>query len=144
MIFFCLSYNFTLIINLENSYVFERSFLFNIFLQNNMRACCTPQQSCLACLLKVETKITVVSSSSSKTAVWSLHVKSETGFVWGRDRPTFLFRTELLIWGNNHCRKGVSSDKIKTLGRWESSAYLLYVRLSREELSSISALISTN
>lgn len=41
-------------------------------------------------------------------------------------------------------RKGVSSEKIKTLGRWESAAYLLYVRLSREELSSISALISSN
>ena len=35
-------------------------------------------------------------------------------------------------------RKGVSSEKIQTLGRWESSTYLLYVRLSREELSSMS------
>jgi hypothetical protein len=41
-------------------------------------------------------------------------------------------------------RKGISSEKIKTLGRWESAVYLLYVRLSREELSSVSALISTN
>ena len=31
--------------------------------------------------------------------------------------------------------KGVSAEKIQTLGQWESSAYLLYVRLSREELS---------
>ena len=41
-------------------------------------------------------------------------------------------------------RKGVSSEKIKTLGRWESAAYLLYMRLSREEWSSISVLISSN
>ena len=35
-------------------------------------------------------------------------------------------------------RKGVSSERIQTLGRWESSAYLLYVRLPRDELSSVS------
>ena len=34
-------------------------------------------------------------------------------------------------------KKGMASEKIKTLGRWESSAYLLYVRLSREELSAL-------
>ena len=39
-------------------------------------------------------------------------------------------------------RKGLSSEKIQILGRWESSAYLLYIRLSREELSSVSKLIS--
>ena len=41
-------------------------------------------------------------------------------------------------------RKGLSSEKIQTLGRWESSAYLLYIRLPREELSSVSKIISTN
>ena len=40
-------------------------------------------------------------------------------------------------------RKGLSAEKIQTLGRWESSAYLLYIRLSREELSSVSQLICT-
>ena len=40
-------------------------------------------------------------------------------------------------------RKGLSSERIKTLGRWESAAYLLYIRLPREELSSISKVIST-
>ena len=40
-------------------------------------------------------------------------------------------------------KNGISADKIQTLGRWESSAYLLYIRLSREELSSVSKLIST-
>ena len=50
------------------------------------------------------------------------------------------------VWQCGSGRKGVhvSSEKIKTLGRWESSAYLLYVRLSRKDLSSISTLISTN
>ena len=41
-------------------------------------------------------------------------------------------------------RKGLSSEKIQTLGRWESSAYLLYVRLPREELSSVSMIVSTS
>ena len=41
-------------------------------------------------------------------------------------------------------RKGLSSEKIQTLGRWESSAYLLYIRLSREELISVSKTISTS
>ena len=33
----------------------------------------------------------------------------------------------------------IEDSTIKTLGRWESSAYQLYVRLSREELTSISS-----
>ena len=37
-------------------------------------------------------------------------------------------------------RKGISAEKIQTLGRWESAAYLLYIRLSREKLSSVSKL----
>ena len=41
-------------------------------------------------------------------------------------------------------RKGLSSEKIQTLGRWESSAYLLYVRLPRDELSAVSKIISTS
>ena len=40
-------------------------------------------------------------------------------------------------------RKGLPSEKIQTLGRWESSAYLLYIRLSREELATVSRLISS-
>ena len=39
-------------------------------------------------------------------------------------------------------KKGVSAEKIKTLGRWESAAYLLYLRLSREDLTSVSSIIS--
>ena len=38
-------------------------------------------------------------------------------------------------------RKGLSLEKIQTLGRWKSSAYLLYIRLPREELSSVSKII---
>ena len=38
-------------------------------------------------------------------------------------------------------RKGLSAEKIQALGRWESSAYLLYIRLSREELAGVSRLI---
>ena len=39
-------------------------------------------------------------------------------------------------------KKGVSAEKIKTLGRWESAAYLLYLRLFREDLTSVSSIIS--
>jgi len=38
-------------------------------------------------------------------------------------------------------RKGLSAEKIQALGRWESSAYLLYIRLSREELAGVSQVI---
>ena len=41
-------------------------------------------------------------------------------------------------------RKGLSSEMIQTLGRWESLAYLLYVRLPREELSTVCKVISTS
>ena len=41
-------------------------------------------------------------------------------------------------------KKGLPSEKIQTLGRWESSAYLLYIRLSRKELVDVSQLISTD
>ena len=34
-------------------------------------------------------------------------------------------------------KKGVSAENIKTLGRWESAANLLYLRLSREDLTSV-------
>ena len=37
--------------------------------------------------------------------------------------------------------KGVEDCIIKTLGRWESLAYLQYVRLSREQLSGYSAVL---
>lgn len=39
-------------------------------------------------------------------------------------------------------RKGLPPATIQTLGRWESSAYLLYIRMSREELAGISKVIS--
>ena len=35
--------------------------------------------------------------------------------------------------------RGVEDSLIKTLGRWESSAYLLYVRIPRERLAGISS-----
>ena len=38
---------------------------------------------------------------------------------------------------------GLSPATIQILGRWESSAYLLYVRLSREELVGVSKMIGT-
>ena len=39
-------------------------------------------------------------------------------------------------------RAGVPSHLIKMLGRWESEAYLLYVRTPREELAQISTLLA--
>ena len=39
-------------------------------------------------------------------------------------------------------KSGLPPATIQTLGRWESSAYMLYVRMSREELAGVSTLIS--
>ncbi len=39
-------------------------------------------------------------------------------------------------------RSGVEDCVIKTLGRWESSAYLQYVRLSRDQLVGISDILA--
>ncbi len=39
-------------------------------------------------------------------------------------------------------KKGVEDCVIKTLGRWESSAYLQYVRLSRDQLVGISDILA--
>ena len=39
-------------------------------------------------------------------------------------------------------RCGLAPATIQTLGRWESSAYLLYIRLSREELAGVSRMLS--
>lgn len=38
--------------------------------------------------------------------------------------------------------RGIPESTIKALGRWESAAYLLYIRISRERLANISKLIS--
>ena len=40
--------------------------------------------------------------------------------------------------------RGVPDATIKTLGRWESSAYLLYIKLPREHLANISEMISNS
>ena len=40
-------------------------------------------------------------------------------------------------------KKGMPTEKIKTLGRWASAAYLLYVRISREDLAEVSQTISS-
>ena len=37
---------------------------------------------------------------------------------------------------------GIADSNIKTLSHWESAAYQLYVRLSREELASISTTLA--
>ena len=39
-------------------------------------------------------------------------------------------------------KAGISDSKIKMLGRWESSAYQLYIRTSREELASVSSALA--
>ena len=39
-------------------------------------------------------------------------------------------------------RQNLPAATIKTLGRWESSAYLLYVRMDRQDLAKVSKLIS--
>ena len=38
--------------------------------------------------------------------------------------------------------RGVEDSLIKTLGHWESSAYLLYVRIPRERLAGLSTVLS--
>ena len=38
--------------------------------------------------------------------------------------------------------RGVEDSVIKTLGRWQSSAYLLYVRMPRERLAELSKVIA--
>ena len=38
---------------------------------------------------------------------------------------------------------GIPADTIKTLGRWKSQAYQLYVRLPRKQLASISCTLAT-
>ena len=40
--------------------------------------------------------------------------------------------------------RGVPDSTIKILGRWESSAYLLYIRTPRDHLASISAVSPVN
>ena len=39
---------------------------------------------------------------------------------------------------------GISADTIQTLGKWASDSYKRYIRLSRQELCSISAALVTN
>ena len=39
---------------------------------------------------------------------------------------------------------GVEDYIIKTFGRWESSAYLLYLRIPRERLAALSKLLSVS
>jgi len=40
--------------------------------------------------------------------------------------------------------RGIPDATIKTLGRWESSAYLLYIKLPREQLANIAKVISNS
>ena len=37
---------------------------------------------------------------------------------------------------------GIEDSLIKTMGRWESSAYLLYIRIPRAELQGVAAVLS--
>ena len=39
--------------------------------------------------------------------------------------------------------RGVEDSLIKTLGRWRSSAYLLYVRIPRERLADLSRVLAS-
>ena len=39
-------------------------------------------------------------------------------------------------------RAGISDANIKMLGRWESSAYQLYLKTPREELASVSTMLA--
>ena len=48
------------------------------------------------------------------------------------------FRIGAATAAGNH---GLPPATIKTLGRWESSAYMLYIRMSREKLAAVSKLI---
>ncbi|MGJ8945877.1 hypothetical protein AB9K17_23585, partial [Salmonella enterica subsp. enterica serovar Kentucky] len=40
--------------------------------------------------------------------------------------------------------RGIEDSTIRTLGRWESAVYLLYVRVPRERLATLSQTLSLN
>ena len=82
----------------------------------------------------------------------------EDGRLLTRERFVAQVRTALALAGIDHrsysghsfrigaataaAKRGLSPATIKTLGRWQSSAYLLYIRMPRQELADISKLIS--
>ena len=71
------------------------------------------------------------------TSVWEALIAA------GIDAKKFAGHSFQLRAATTAAKKGISAERIQILGRWESSAYLLYIRLSRKELSSVSKLLST-
>jgi hypothetical protein len=55
----------------------------------------------------------------------------------GVDQTKYAGRSFRIGAASTAAAAGIADSTIKTLGRWESSAYQLYVRLSREELAAI-------
>ena len=58
--------------------------------------------------------------------------------ILGYDASTYAGHSFRIGAATTAAEKGIEDSVIKMLGRWESSAYQLYVRSSREMLSSIS------
>ena len=71
------------------------------------------------------------------TSVWEALIAA------GIDAKKFAGHSFQLGATTTAAKKGISAERIQLLGRWESSGYLLYIRLSREELSSVLKLLST-
>lgn len=71
------------------------------------------------------------------TSVW------EALIAPGIDAKKFAGHSFQLGAAATAAKKAISAERIQILGRWESSAYLLHIRLSRKELSSVSKLLST-
>ena len=62
---------------------------------------------------------------------------------WGIDEKKYLGHSFCIGAATAATAAGVEDSLIKTLGRWESSAYLTYVRVLRDQLASISKRLST-
>ena len=58
-------------------------------------------------------------------------------------RRVAVFWAQFSDWCGDHGGGvGIEDSLIKTLGRWESSAYLLYVRVPRERLAGVARLLT--
>ena len=61
----------------------------------------------------------------------------------GIDSSKYAGHSFRIVAASTAARCGLQDSLIKTLGRWESFAYTLYVRTSREELCSVSQVLAT-